>query len=135
MDRRGVTLVELLITMALMAILAAIVTKAVTRKTAAAQAVLKSDLHNMASAQEAYFSDHFAYAETMDQLDFQPSRSVTLEVRGDITGWAARASHELSPDYKCALFVGESVEPFSPSVEEGKINCTPRAGGGGCSGG
>jgi len=135
MDRRGVTLVELLITMALMAILAAIVTKAVTRKTAAAQAVLKSDLRNMATAQEAYFSDHFVYAETTDQLDFQASRSVSVELRADATAWAARASHELNPDYKCALFVGESIEPFSPSVEEGKINCTPGAGGSGCSGG
>jgi type IV pilus assembly protein PilA len=135
MDRRGVTLVELLITMALMGLLAAIVTKAVTRKTAAAQAVLKSDLRNMASAQEAYFADHMVYAETMDELDFHGSKSVSFELRADATGWAARSSHELDEDYRCALFIGTSVEPYSPAVEEGKINCTPATGGGGCSGG
>lgn len=135
MDRRGVTLVELLITMALMGLLAAIVTKVVTKKTVAAQAVLKSDLRNIAAAQEAYFSDHLAYAETIDELEFQSSQSVSFEVRADATGWAARSSHELNPDYRCALYMGRSVEPYSPSVEEGKINCTPRPSGGGCSGG
>ncbi|NIN72648.1 MAG: prepilin-type N-terminal cleavage/methylation domain-containing protein [Gemmatimonadetes bacterium] len=135
MDRRGVTLVELLITMALMGLLAAIVTKAVTRKTAAAQAVLKSDLRNIAVAQEAYFSDHLAYADDIDELEFQASQSVDFSLRADATGWAARSSHELNPEYRCALYIGRSVEPYSPSVEEGKINCMPRPGGGGCSGG
>jgi prepilin-type N-terminal cleavage/methylation domain-containing protein len=134
MDRRGVTLVELLITMALMGLLAAIVTKSVTRKSAAAQAVLKSDLRNMAAAQEAYFSDHFSYAPSLDELDFQGSKSVSFEMGGDATGWAARSNHELNPDYSCALYMGESVEPFSPATEEGKIRCTPNVGGGGCSG-
>jgi prepilin-type N-terminal cleavage/methylation domain-containing protein len=134
MDRRGVTLVELLVTMALMGLLAAIVTKAVTRKTAAAQAVLKSDLRNMAVAQEAYFSDHLAYAETIDNLGFQGSQNVNFRLRADATGWAARSSHELNPEYRCALYIGRSVEPYSPSVEEGKINCMPRPARG-CTGG
>ncbi|UCC71125.1 MAG: prepilin-type N-terminal cleavage/methylation domain-containing protein [Gemmatimonadota bacterium] len=121
MDRRGVTLIELLITMALMGLLAAIVTKAVTRKTAAAQAVLKSDLRNFAAAQEAYFSDHLAYAKAIGELEFQASKSVSFETRADATGWSARSSHELNPDYSCALYMGESVEPFSPAIEEGKI--------------
>lgn len=135
MDRRGVTLVELLITMALMGLLAAIVTKAVTRKTAAVQAVLKSDLRNLATAQEAYFSDHLAYAESIDELEFEASHEVNFSLRADATGWAARSSHELNPEYRCALYLGRGVEPYSPSLEEGKINCMPRAGGGGCSGG
>jgi prepilin-type N-terminal cleavage/methylation domain-containing protein len=130
MDRRGVTLVELLITMALMGLLAAIVTKVVTKKAVAAQAVLKSDLRNMAVAQEAYFADHLAYAETIDELEFRASHSVNFIVRADATGWAARSSHELNPEYRCALHIGRSVEPYSPSVEEGKINCMPRPGRG-----
>lgn len=134
MDRRGVTLVELLITMALMGLLAAIVTKALTGKTAAAQAVLKSDLRNMAVAQEAYFSEHLAYAETIDELGFQGSQNVNFLLRADATGWSARSSHEVNPEYRCALYIGKSVEPYSPAMEEGKINCMPRPARG-CSGG
>ncbi|MGD2217781.1 MAG: hypothetical protein PVJ64_13580 [Gemmatimonadales bacterium] len=102
--------------MALMGLLAAIVTKAITRKTVAAQAVLKSDLRNMATAEEAYFSDHLTYAETIAGLGFQGSQNVDY------------------PDYRCALYVGRSVEPYSPALEEGKINCMPRRARG-CSGG
>ncbi len=134
MDRRGVTLVELLITMALMGLLAAIVTKAVTGKTVVAQAVLKSDLRNMAAAQEAYFSDHLAYAETVGELGFQASQNVNFLLRAHATGWSARSSHELNPEYRCALYIGRSVEPYSPATEEGKINCMPRPARG-CSGG
>ncbi len=121
--------------MALMGLLAAIVTKAVTKKSVAAQAVLKSDLRNLAVAQEAYFSDHVAYADVIETLDYQASQHVTMEMRAVATGWSARSSHELNPDYSCALFIGESAEPFAPALEEGKIKCTPGIGGSGCSGG
>jgi prepilin-type N-terminal cleavage/methylation domain-containing protein len=135
MRERGYTLVELLVVMVLMGLLATLVTKAVTKKATAAQAVLKSDLRNLAVAEEAYFSDHRAYADVVDALEYAGSKGVTFELRGNATGWAARASHDLTPDYTCALYLGDSVEPFEPATEEGKLRCTPGIGGSGCSGG
>lgn len=134
MDRRGVTLIELLVTMVLMGLLAAIVTKTVTGKSAAAMAVLKSDLRNLAAAEEAYYSLHLSYSSSVEELDFQNSKNVRMELRSDATGWSAQTDHELNPDFRCALYMGESVEPYSPAIAEGVIACSPRVGGSGCSG-
>jgi prepilin-type N-terminal cleavage/methylation domain-containing protein len=132
MDRRGVTLIELLVAMVLMGLLAAIVTKTVTGKSAAAMAVLKSDLRNLASAEEAYYSIYMSYSSSVEDLDFQGSKNVRMNLRSDATGWSAQTDHEMNPDFRCALYIGRSVEPYSPAIDEGLVACSPTVGGGGC---
>ena len=125
-------MVEMLIVLMLTAILAAISTKLVTSKGTAAIAVLKSDLRNIATAQEAYFSDHGTYA-TLSELDYNISSQVNVSIRATATGWAGRVEHQLRSEYRCALFLG-TITPYTPATEEGLLACEPRVGGGGCSG-
>src|SRR5919112_848662 len=60
--RKGFTLIELLIVVVIIGILAAIaIPKFANTKEKAYMASMKSDLRNLVTAQEAYFSDHTTY--------------------------------------------------------------------------
>lgn len=133
MTEDGITLIELLVAMMLMALLAAIATKTLTSNAAAFQAAMKSDLRNLASAEEAYFSLHQAYASSLEDLDFQTSPRVRVTLRASTHGWSAKTEHEARADYACAIYCGSGVTPYAPATEEGVLACSP-SGGGGCSG-
>src|SRR5678809_668398 len=61
-SRRGFTLIELLIVVVIIGILAAIaVPKFQSTKGKAYYAGMRSDLHNLLTAQEGYFYDHTTY--------------------------------------------------------------------------
>src|SRR5512143_1318558 len=63
MNRKGFTLIELLIVVVIIGILAAIaIPKFANTKKKAIVAGMKSDLRNLVTAEEAYFSDNNAYA-------------------------------------------------------------------------
>ncbi len=63
MNRKGFTLIELLIVVVIIGILAAIaIPKFANTKQKAIVASMKTDLKNLVTAQEAYFSDNNAYA-------------------------------------------------------------------------
>ena len=67
-DRKGFTLIELLIVVVIIGILAAIaIPKFAATKDKAKLASVKTDLRNMMTAQEAYFSDYSTYG-TFAQL-------------------------------------------------------------------
>jgi hypothetical protein len=57
-------------------------------------AAMKSDLKNLASAQEIHLADHGRYSSTVESIELVPSDgvTVTIEWAGD-RGWAARAVH------------------------------------------
>ena len=62
-NRKGFTLIELLIVVVIIGILAAIaIPKFANTKEKAVLAGMKSDLRNLVTAQEAYFSDNQTYA-------------------------------------------------------------------------
>ena len=62
-NRKGFTLIELLIVVVIIGILAAIaIPKFATTKDKAKLASIKTDLRNLMTAQEAYFSDYSTYA-------------------------------------------------------------------------
>lgn len=122
--RRGFTLIELLIVVVIIAILAAIaIPKFQNTKGKANAAALKSDIRNLATAQEAYFYDNNSYATAVNQLSFNTSRGVVLTiVQATSSGWSARATHPASYPLTCALYQG-NVPAATPATVEGLIGC------------
>jgi len=122
--RRGFTLIELLIVVVIIGILAAVaIPKFASTKGKANSSALRSDLRNLATAQEAYFYDNMKYAEDLIDLQYRASNGVTVTLgMATASGWSASATHPASFPLTCALFIG-SVPPLSPATAEGQIGC------------
>ena len=108
MKRRtaGFTLIELLIVMVVIAILVAVVIPLLKgTKERAFVASMRSDLRNLETAQEAYFSDWQAYTSTLASLTFRASPNVAVTIdSGTATGWGANATHSATSDV-CTIAV------------------------------
>jgi prepilin-type N-terminal cleavage/methylation domain-containing protein len=109
-NKKGFTLIELLIVVVIIGILAAIaIPKFANTKEKAYIASMKSDLRNLITAQEAYFSDNSStYASTTTALGttYKSSSGVTVTM-GTVsnTGWSATAGHT-STTKTCKISVG-----------------------------
>ena len=122
---RGFTLIELLIVVVIVGILAAIaIPKFTNTKQKAYVAQMKSDLKNLATAQEAYFYDSTAYTTSLLALgNFRASSGVTLTViEATPMGWSAQAAHAQIPRL-CYLWNGIAT-PIGNAAVAGKITCT-----------
>ena len=88
MNRKGFTLIELLIVVVIIGILAAIaIPKFANTKQKAIVASMKSDLRNLVTAQEAFFSDNNDYAGST--------------IGGaQVNGRAARRQGDLHPEHR-----------------------------------
>ena len=86
MKSRGFTLIELLIVVVIIGILAAIaIPKFANTKQKAYVAQMKSDLKNLATAEEAFFYDSTSYTTSLVALNnFRSSTGVTLTVLEEI---------------------------------------------------
>jgi type IV pilus assembly protein PilA len=106
-NRKGFTLIELLIVVVIIGILAAIaIPKFANTKEKAYVAAMKSDLKNLATAQEAYFSDFTTYATTTANLQYNQTTGVTVTVGAATgTGWDASATHS-GTTKTCAIAYG-----------------------------
>lgn len=125
-SRRGFTLVELLIVVVVIGILLAIlIPKWANSKDRASEAAMKSDLRNLASAQESYFYDNDTYYDgplPSASLAFIPSPGVSVLLSGvSASGWGATATSTASPK-TCALYYGTAPAP-PPATSEGRIAC------------
>jgi prepilin-type N-terminal cleavage/methylation domain-containing protein len=125
---RGFTLIELLIVVVIMGILVAIVVpKFAYGKDRSLMAVMKSDLRNLMTAEEAFYTNALAYyagAVPDASFPYQPSENVTVTLSAvTATGWQATASHASTPR-TCSIFVG-SAAPLAPATVEGVVACTP----------
>lgn len=137
MTRKGFTLIELLIVVVIIGILAAIaIPKFASTKEKAYLASMKSDLRNIATAQEGYFADNQIYVAISASntagspspdanTGFVPSAGVT--VSGTATGgsgWNATASHSATGK-GCDIFVGSAPGTAGNAVVEGEPKCDP----------
>ena len=102
--RKGFTLIELLIVVVIIGILAAIaIPKFADTKRKAYVTAMKSDLKNMVSSAEAYFSDNNTYAGYTAPTG---SSGVTLTFVGTAGGWTGTAAHANAAGASCTIAVG-----------------------------
>ena len=123
MDRKGFTLIELLIVVVIIGILAAIaIPKFANTKEKAYVAAMKSDLRNMAAAEEAYFADFLTYTQTIADLDFNDSQGVTVSITGASgLGWIAASTHT-GTNMACELYYGGG-QSGTTADQEGVVKC------------
>jgi type II secretion system protein G len=122
--RQGFTLIELLIVVVVIGILAAIaIPKFQNTKGKANAASLKSDLRNLATAQEAYFYENGSYTTNTASLNITLTSGVSITWgTANASGWAARVTHPLAYPIQCAMFIG-GVPPIAPATVEGLLVC------------
>ncbi|HEX6058626.1 MAG TPA: prepilin-type N-terminal cleavage/methylation domain-containing protein [Gemmatimonadaceae bacterium] len=131
-NRKGFTLIELLIVVVIIGILAAIaIPKFANTKEKAYLAAMKSDLRNLATAQEAYLSDYTTYATSAVNANFTPSTGVTISAIAASSGkgWTATTTHTATAK-TCAIAVGTNddgsakTNPNNNAAGEGEPVCT-----------
>jgi type IV pilus assembly protein PilA len=109
-NKKGFTLIELLIVVVIIGILAAIaIPKFAATKDKAKLASVKTDLRNIMTAQEAYFSDAGAgYTSSLTSTVFAPSAGNTFTTNGSASSFTAtvtNASITVNPK-SCTVTVG-----------------------------
>ena len=127
-NNKGFTLIELLIVVVIIGILAAIaIPKFSATREQAYFAAMKSDLKNLASQQEIYYSDTSSYSSTVLSLGFVTSDGVTVVIAASTDGWSASAVHAaLGAAEGCAIYYGSGTAPTTPATptSPGEMACT-----------
>lgn len=87
-------------------------------------ATMKSDLRNLASAEESYFYDNATYTTSVPGLTtFSPSRGVTITVnQSTMGGWSATATHS-NTSRQCFLYTGNVSPVGGGAALEGQVSC------------
>ena len=125
-NRKGFTLIELLIVVVIIGILAAIaIPKFAATKDKAKLASVKTDVRNMMTAQEAYFSDFATYgtfANVQAASNFSLSSGNTAAVAAVASGFTVTVTNSTitSAITKCAVQVGAGAA----STVDGVIVCS-----------
>lgn len=139
-SKKGFTLIELLIVVVIIGILAAIaIPKFANSKGKAILASMKTDLRNLATAQEGFYFDNNDYAGNITtgvqvnapggagQIPFTPSTGNTITVAyGSASGYSAIVVNAVLTTgiRNCGVFVGDaSNAPNSATTQEGAPAC------------
>jgi len=123
--RKGFTLIELLIVVVIIGILAAIaIPKFANTKTKAYTAAMKSDLRNLVTAEEAFFSDSGKYVVyDTAQLKFKPSTGVSTPTISIGAGyWSATVTHTQISNFTCGIGVN-TTNTVVGSAGDGEPAC------------
>ena len=135
-NTKGFTLIELLIVVVIIGILAAIaIPKFASTKQNAYLAAMKTDLRNLATAEEGYASNNAgAYVNgTATQAaplaaagNYAPSAGVTVTIATSGAGWSATATHSSAPGKTCGIYVNLAAAPggTNPATAEGEPKCS-----------
>ncbi|MCZ6918698.1 MAG: pilin, partial [Gemmatimonadetes bacterium] len=89
-------------------------------------ASMKSDLRNLVTAQETYFTDNTNYTtdKSAAGLSFTETSGVTVTITvtvGPPVGYSATSAHVGTVE-TCAIYM--SVAPVAPATNEGEPKCT-----------
>lgn len=122
--RQGFTLIELLIVVVIIGILATIaIPKFKDTKGKAYWASMRTDLKNLATAEEAYYYEAQVYSTNLDSVNFQPSPGVSITViEATDAGWSATSTHPAAFPRVCAIFMGGAA-PVAPATVQGVVAC------------
>jgi type IV pilus assembly protein PilA len=122
--RRGFTLIELMIVVVIIGIIAAIaIPKFAATKGKAYFAGMKSDLHNLTTAQESFFYDHSRYSVALDSLQFNTSHGdVVVIPEATVNGWSATATNPESYPHLCSMYIGTAAA-VAPATAAGVVAC------------
>ena len=122
--RSAFTLIELLVVVVVIGILAAIaISKFRNTKGKAFYASVRSDLQNLATAEEAFFYEARLYSANLDSVKAVRSPGVILTVHeASATGWSASGYHPSSWPRTCAIFFGNAA-PVTPATDAGTVAC------------
>ncbi|MGZ8379648.1 MAG: type IV pilin protein [Gemmatirosa sp.] len=134
-NRKGFSLIELLIVVVIIGILAAIaIPKFANTKEKAYIAQMKSDLKNLASAQESYFADKNTYAD-LAAIQADPYKwtlsggaaNVTATLTATAGGWSATLLDarvtSTGATKNCGIYAGGAAAPNAAVTAEGVVGC------------
>ena len=122
--RKGFTLIELLIVVVIIGILAAIaIPKFANTKSKAYVTAMKSDLRNLVTAEEAFFSDSSKYTTSLTAVKFQKSAGTNDPTVSVGTGyWTATNSHTQLSGATCGIGIN-TTNPINSGAAEGEPSC------------
>ena len=123
---RGFTLIELLLVVVVIGILATIaIPKFSSMREKSYIAAVTSDLKNLASQQEIYLADNYAYANAVANLNLTVTANVTLSIdESSGSGWAATGTHSGLTVSQCGIYYGSaSATNASPATTPGTVVC------------
>ena len=141
-SQRGFTLIELLIVMVIIGILAALaIPKFANSKQKAYTTAMRSDLHSLVVAEEAFFADSERYTAYLDTtqtgrgrrrrtttvsssgLIFDPSTGVSVPLIAVGPGyWSATVTHTQISNFSCGIGVN-TVNPVDATASDGASVC------------
>lgn len=126
MMRRGMTLIELLIVLLVIAILASIFGLRMRDATRAAHmAAVRADLRTLAVNEYVFLVNNERYGTLEELTDFRATPNVDITMAWtDDTSFAATATHLRVAGSLCGIFMGPAPDgAAAPAVTAGVVTC------------